>query len=94
VKEKYLDNRRYVYQKEGGKRSCKKEPRKVHRENVVQKCADVLKTVQVSQFKVPKITVFSLEREEIIKLAPWAISEEKTFRGFFCPAASHRILHL
>jgi hypothetical protein len=67
---KYLDNRRYVYQKEGGKRSCKKEPRTVPRENVVQKCADVLKTVKVIQFKVQKITVFSPEREEIIKLAP------------------------
>jgi hypothetical protein len=66
----YLDNRRFVYQKEGGKRSCKKEPRTVPREHVVQKCADVLKTVKVCQFKLPKITVFSLEREEIIKPAP------------------------
>ncbi len=43
----------------------------------MQKCADVLKTVQVSQFKVPKSTGFSPEREEIIKLAPLTESEEK-----------------
>ncbi len=48
----------------------------------MQKCADVLKTVKVSQFKAPKITGFSPERGEIIKLATLAAGEEKTFRGF------------
>jgi hypothetical protein len=48
----------------------------------VQKCSDVLKTIKVSQFKPPKITAFSPERDQIIKLAPLPASEEKTFRGF------------
>ncbi len=79
------------------KRSCKKEPRTIPRENVVQKCADVLKIVKVSQLKPPKITVFSPEREEIIKLAPLALQVRKRlfadflpcgFSSDFCPCRS------